>query len=182
MIYSVGDSPGGMYGLVAGSLAISSARRAGAYVAHFAQPGTWFGEGAAFTDQPRRIALAVTRDSEVLHLPLPAIREIVAADPVAWRYFGLAAGRPQRHRHRRRGRSVDPRSRQAQRRGAASPGRMPVGTPRGTRADRGRRQPGRLRHDDQYGAHDRRDRTETARGRGAVKVPTAGSASSRPTA
>ena len=28
---------------------------------------------------------------EVLHLPLPAIREIVAADPGAWRFFGLAA-------------------------------------------------------------------------------------------
>ena len=27
----------------------------------------------------------------MLHLPLPAIREIVAADPGAWRFFGLAA-------------------------------------------------------------------------------------------
>ena len=55
------------------------------------RPGTWFGEAAAFTEQPRRIGLAVTRDSELLHLPLPAIREIVAADPGAWRFFGLAA-------------------------------------------------------------------------------------------
>ena len=31
----------------------------GPYVAHFAQPGTWFGEAAAFTEQPRRIGLAV---------------------------------------------------------------------------------------------------------------------------
>ena len=61
------------------------------YIAHFAQPGTWFGEAAAFTEQPRRIGLAVTRDTDVLHLPLPAIREIVTADPGAWRFFGLAA-------------------------------------------------------------------------------------------
>ena len=27
----------------------------------------------------------------MLHLPLPAIREIVAADPGAWRFFGLAS-------------------------------------------------------------------------------------------
>ena len=47
--------------------------------------------GGGLTEQPRRIGLAVTRDSEVLHLPLPAIREIVAADPGAWRFFGLAA-------------------------------------------------------------------------------------------
>ena len=91
-IYSVGDPPGGMYGLVGGNLALSIAPgERGPYVAHFARPGTWFGEAAAFTDQPRRIGLAVTRDTEVLHLPLPAIREIVASDPGAWRFFGLAA-------------------------------------------------------------------------------------------
>lgn len=91
-IYSVGDPPGGMYGLIRGNLAISIAPgERGPYVAHFAQPGTWFGEAAAFTEQPRRIGLAAARDTEVLHLPLPAIREIVLADPGSWRYFGLAA-------------------------------------------------------------------------------------------
>ena len=84
MIYSVGDPPGGMYGLAAGSFAISIAPgERGPYVAHFARLGTSFGEAAAFTEQPRRISLVVTRDSEVLHLPLAAIREIVAADPGA---------------------------------------------------------------------------------------------------
>ena len=91
-IYSVGDPPGGMYGLVRGSFAISVAPgERGPYVAHFARPGTWFGEAAAFTEQPRQISLAVTRNSKFLHLPLPAIREIVTADPGAWRFFGLAA-------------------------------------------------------------------------------------------
>ena len=81
-----------MYGLVAGKLAISIAPgERGPYVGHFAQPGTWFGEAAAFTEQPRRIGLATTRETEVLHLPLHAIREIVAADPGAWRWFGLAS-------------------------------------------------------------------------------------------
>ena len=91
-IYSVGDPPGGMYGLVRGSFALSIAPgERGPYVAHFARPGTWFGEAAAFTEQPRRISLAVTRNSKFLHLTLPAIREIVTADPGAWRFFGLAA-------------------------------------------------------------------------------------------
>jgi Cyclic nucleotide-binding domain len=63
-IYSVGDPPGGMYGLVRGSFALSIAPgERGPYVAHFARPGTWFGEAAAFTEQPRRISLAVTRNS-----------------------------------------------------------------------------------------------------------------------
>jgi CRP/FNR family cyclic AMP-dependent transcriptional regulator len=91
-IYSVGDPPGGMFGLVRGNLAISVAPgERGPFVAHFARPGTWFGEAAAFTEQPRRVGLAVTRDSKLLHLPLHAIREIVAADPGAWRFFGLAS-------------------------------------------------------------------------------------------
>jgi CRP/FNR family transcriptional regulator, cyclic AMP receptor protein len=81
-----------MYGLVRGSFALSIAPgERGPYVAHFARPGTWFGEAAAFTEQPRWISLAVARDSKFLHLPLPAIREIVTADPGAWRLFGLAA-------------------------------------------------------------------------------------------
>jgi len=91
-IYSVGDPPGGMFGLVRGIFALSFAPgERGPYVAHFARPGTWFGEAAAFTEQPRRISLSVTRDSKVLHLPLPAIREIVGADPGAWRFFGLVS-------------------------------------------------------------------------------------------
>ena len=90
-IDSVGDPPGGIYGLVRGSFALSIAPgERGPYVAHFARPGAWFGEAAAFTDQPRRIGLAVARDSKLLHLSLPAIREIVRRCR-AWRFFGLAA-------------------------------------------------------------------------------------------
>jgi CRP/FNR family transcriptional regulator, cyclic AMP receptor protein len=91
-LYSVGDPTGGMFGLVRGNLAISIAPgERGPYIAHFARPGTWFGEAAAFTEQPRRIGLAATRNAKVLHLPLHTIREIVAADPGAWRWFGLAS-------------------------------------------------------------------------------------------
>jgi CRP/FNR family cyclic AMP-dependent transcriptional regulator len=91
-LYSVGDPPGGMFGPVRGNLAISIAPgERGPHIAHFARPGTWFGEAAAFTEQPRRIGLAATRNAKVLHLPLHAIREIVAADPGAWRWFGLCS-------------------------------------------------------------------------------------------
>jgi CRP-like cAMP-binding protein len=90
-VYSVGDEPGGMYGIVTGCLSISVApeEEEGPYVAHFAMPGTWFGEAAAFTRQPRRVGLTASRDSELLHLPLHAIDQIVGRDPRAWRYFGL---------------------------------------------------------------------------------------------
>ena len=83
-LYSVGDPPAGMYGLVAGSLALAIAPgERGPYVAHFIRPGTWFGEVAALIEQPRRVGLAATRDSAVFHLPQPAIRETLTAEPGA---------------------------------------------------------------------------------------------------
>ncbi len=91
-VYSIGDPPGGMFGLVRGGLALSIAPgERGPYAAHFVRPGTWLGEASAFTEQPRRIGLMATRNSKLLHLPLHAIREIVGADPGAWRFFGFAA-------------------------------------------------------------------------------------------
>ena len=90
VIYSVGDPPGGMFGLVAGGLSISIApNERGPYFAHFARPGSWFGEAAAFTGQARLVGLMATRGTELLHLPLHGIHEIVAKDPAAWRYFAL---------------------------------------------------------------------------------------------
>lgn len=89
-IYSLGDPPGGMFGLVSGGLGITIApNEIGPYFAHFARPGTWFGEAAAITGQPRRIGLMATRETELLHLPLHAIHEIVGQDPSAWRLFAL---------------------------------------------------------------------------------------------
>jgi CRP/FNR family transcriptional regulator, cyclic AMP receptor protein len=89
-IYSIGDEPGGMFGIVAGNLGISVApREQGPYTAHFATPGSWFGQASAFTRQPRMVGLIATRDTELLHLPLRAIDEIVKRDPAAWRLFGL---------------------------------------------------------------------------------------------
>ena len=89
-IYSIGDEPGGMFGIVAGCLGISLApQEQGPYTAHLALPGTWFGEAAVFTRQPRRVGLIATRDTQLLHLPLRAIDEIVKRDPSAWRLLGL---------------------------------------------------------------------------------------------
>jgi len=89
-VYSVGDKPGGMFGIVSGCLGVSMAPgEEGPYTAHFAMPGNWFGQAAAFTRRPRTIGLIATRKTELLHLPLWAIDEIVKRNPAAWRLFGL---------------------------------------------------------------------------------------------
>ena len=90
VLYSVGDPPGGLFGLVSGGLAISTAaEERGPYLAHFARPGTWFGEGSVISGQPRKVGLAVTRDAEILSLPLNAFRTIAQADPESWRFLSL---------------------------------------------------------------------------------------------
>ena len=156
------------YGLVVGNFAISIAPgERGPYVGHFAQPGTWFGEAAAFTEQPRRIGLAVSRRTEALHLPLPAIREIVAVDPRALEIFRARVDRP----HRRRDRAADDLLiRDHVKRSIAVLLRLGGcryrTIPRSTCRDRGGRQPGkRFRHDDQPRAHDGGDGAAKVRGR-----------------
>ena len=76
-IYAIDDEPGGLYGLVEGGLGISIApRELGPYTAHFAMPGTWFGEGSAFTRQPRKVGLTAARPTTMLHLPLRGVRAL----------------------------------------------------------------------------------------------------------
>lgn len=90
VLYSVGDPPGGLFGLVSGSLAVSIApEERGPNIAHFARPGTWFGEAAVITEQPRRIGLTVARDAELLSLPIHAFKAIAHSKPEAWRYLSL---------------------------------------------------------------------------------------------
>jgi CRP/FNR family cyclic AMP-dependent transcriptional regulator len=89
-IYRVGDPPGGLYGLVSGSLGVSIAPgEKGPYLPHFIRPGTWVGEGSAVTGGPRIIGLDATRHCCLLHLPLHALQEILFKDPTQWRCLAL---------------------------------------------------------------------------------------------
>ncbi len=89
-VYHLGDQPGGTYGLVEGGVAVSIAPgEHEPQFAHFVVPGTWLGETAAFTRQPRRVSLRCTRRSWLLHLALSDIDSIVRDDPDAWRLLAL---------------------------------------------------------------------------------------------
>ena len=91
-IFNLGDPPGGIYGLVEGAVAVilGQAERE-PFFAHFGQPGFWFGEGSALNDQRRHVSIVATRATAVLHLPLPSIRVLAAADPAVWRWIGCLA-------------------------------------------------------------------------------------------
>ena len=86
-IYMPGDPPGGIFGFVAGHISVFTAPRV--RVPYILTPGTWLGVASAITGQPRRVGLRATRHTELLHLSLPAIHEIVSSDPATWRLFAL---------------------------------------------------------------------------------------------
>jgi CRP/FNR family cyclic AMP-dependent transcriptional regulator len=86
-VYSAGDPPGGMFGLVSGGLSVLAGP--GARLPYIVTPGTWLGVTSALTGQPRRFSLSATRNVEMLYLPLPSIHEIVKADAATWRHFAL---------------------------------------------------------------------------------------------
>jgi CRP-like cAMP-binding protein len=87
-IYSIDDPPGGMYGLVCGSVKISVAPGDDVPVlAHIMTPGAWSGYGPAVTGCNRIAGLSAGRNCHALFLPLHAINEIAARDPLIWRYI-----------------------------------------------------------------------------------------------
>ena len=87
-VYRAGDPPGGLYGLIAGAVGVElSPDDRQPYVATFARPGFWIGEGSVVTRGPRFIGIRSVRDSILAHLPLVQWDAIVASVPEAWRWL-----------------------------------------------------------------------------------------------
>lgn len=90
IIYRFGDPPGGMYGLVAGSLTINTAPPdAIPRLIHLGMPGTWTGEGPFLTGQPRRAEMRALSDAWMMHVPLDALEQMTARDPGVPRAIGM---------------------------------------------------------------------------------------------
>jgi CRP/FNR family cyclic AMP-dependent transcriptional regulator len=87
-IHAAGDPAGGIYGLVSGGLRVVFAPSERIpFFAHFFVPGSWTGEAAAITGEPRLVSLVTTRETCAFYLPLPAVNEILRKDPDAFRSF-----------------------------------------------------------------------------------------------
>ena len=90
LIYDLGDPVGGLRGLLGGRVEVLLGNGEDQHVlAHVAQPGDWFGDYAVFTRKRRMVGLRIKTAVRLLHLPLPAIDDMVAVDPGAWRWFGM---------------------------------------------------------------------------------------------
>lgn len=87
-VYRIGDPPGGIYGLLCGTLAVSLATpHAPPRFFQFGIVGAWAGEGPFLSGEPRRAEMRAISHCDLFHLPLSAMEKIAAHDPKAIRYF-----------------------------------------------------------------------------------------------
>jgi CRP-like cAMP-binding protein len=91
-LFNLGDPPGGIYGIAAGAVEIEGPTLVGeTNVLDIASSGRWLGCEAVFTGADRPFGVRAIRPTEVVHVPLASLEAIVAANPEAWRFFGLLA-------------------------------------------------------------------------------------------
>ena len=91
-IYMVGAPPGGIYGMISGGVRLQTAAGdLGPLITHYFRPGSWLGEGPIISDGPRIIGLSAARETELLQVPLPSLRELLIREPAFWRWFALLA-------------------------------------------------------------------------------------------
>jgi CRP-like cAMP-binding protein len=83
----VADDPGGMWGLVEGSLSVEMAPGTrDPQMSYLLLSPVWVGEGGVIVGTPRSIGLSTTRRSVLLHLPMQRFAEIAKDDPLVWRW------------------------------------------------------------------------------------------------
>lgn len=91
-IYAEGDGPGGIYGILSGGIGIElTAHRLLPIIAHIHRAGVWFGHGPVLGGRKRTMGFIAMEPSELLHVPLGALREIGAADPNLFVALGALA-------------------------------------------------------------------------------------------
>jgi CRP-like cAMP-binding protein len=83
ILYSRGEEPDGIYGVRDGCIRLSGISRDGhETVLDFYGPGVWFGEVSALSQLPRGHDAAAYAPTSVIHLPGPALEEMLAVSPV----------------------------------------------------------------------------------------------------
>jgi CRP-like cAMP-binding protein len=85
-VYSLGDAPHDLWGLVKGALVVLIAPEAVApTLVHIATPGWWVGDTALINNTPRRVGLTAREDTWMLRLSIRSIERLAAGDPEVWR-------------------------------------------------------------------------------------------------
>lgn len=89
-VFRYGDPPGGIYGLVVGTVTVNTAPpNESPQLVHLGAPGDWAGEECFITRQSRRSELRASGSLWMMHIPLDTMDRMAAADPGAVRAFAM---------------------------------------------------------------------------------------------
>ena len=90
VVYRIGDTPDGLFGVLSGGFAFEVApHERGPTFVHLFHAGAWFGEAELFDGRPRIATIRAAQRSKLLYLPLAALRDLAATDPDVWRLLGI---------------------------------------------------------------------------------------------
>ena len=88
-LYSAGDEPGGIYGVVAGGILLSiEGNDRSMRPAHIARRGTWFGHGPLMTRRRRMLGAEASEPTIIAQVPLCVLERMIATDPMIARSIG----------------------------------------------------------------------------------------------
>lgn len=92
-VFSIGDPPGGIFGVVSGGIGIEGAGPFHALrLGHVLRAGAWFGHHPALAPGGRRTqGMRAMEDTLLLHVPLAPLQAFMTEDPVAARCVGNMA-------------------------------------------------------------------------------------------
>ena len=87
-VYHLGDPAGGIYFIAEGGVRVEIATGAlNTFIAHYIPAGFWFGEPSALTGQPRMVGVVAAQNSELLHINLPHLNQLIAQYPEILRHL-----------------------------------------------------------------------------------------------
>lgn len=86
-IYAAGDPPGGLYGVVEGSVSIDVAERAERVPVHVVGPSAWIGEAGALPRGPRLVGARAMTPAVLAHLPQRDLEALLEEQPHWWPCF-----------------------------------------------------------------------------------------------
>jgi CRP-like cAMP-binding protein len=85
VLYDIGDPPGGVFGLVAGTIEMQLPN---GHIGTVATPGFWVGEASAFRRETKRVALVAKSPVSVFYLPLIEFERLIT-NPDHCRCFAI---------------------------------------------------------------------------------------------
>jgi|APFEC2959095136_1045048.scaffolds.fasta_scaffold00980_1 CRP-like cAMP-binding protein len=80
-VYALGDTAGGLYGVVFGGIGLEASFRGHPVrMGHIVRAGFWFGEGPILGGTERILGTIAIEDSLVIHLPQPFLQKVMQQD------------------------------------------------------------------------------------------------------